>query len=64
MTKLWVDPPSGWRFGFPKVWSREKDGEMREWMIREGYPRQMMDEHGDLFYTRMWECNDDDISDS
>lgn len=34
----WVDPPSGWRYGFPKLYDPEKDGPVTEWLIRNGYP--------------------------
>lgn len=38
---LWVDPPSGWRYGFPKLYVPEQDGDMIEWMIRNGYPEKL-----------------------
>jgi hypothetical protein len=25
--KIWIDPPSGWKYGFPKVYDREVDGD-------------------------------------
>jgi hypothetical protein len=34
----WVDPPSGWRYGFPRLYDPAKDGDMVEWMIANGYP--------------------------
>lgn len=44
-----VDPPSGWRYGFPKVFDfkpshtnlpgEEYDMELKEWFIDNGYPR-------------------------
>ena len=33
-----VDPPSGWRYGFPKLYDPSRDGDMTEWMIANGYP--------------------------
>lgn len=33
---VYVDPPSGWRFGFPKIWDQK--GDIGEWLKREGYP--------------------------
>ena len=35
----WVDPPSGHRYGFPKLYDPATDGDMVEWMIRNGYPK-------------------------
>jgi hypothetical protein len=37
----YVDPPSGWRYGFPKLYDPLKDGPMREWMIANGYPKSL-----------------------
>jgi hypothetical protein len=34
----WVDPPSGWRYGFPRLYDPATDGDMVEWMISNGYP--------------------------
>jgi hypothetical protein len=34
----WVDPPSGWRYGFPRLYDPATDGDMVEWMIANGYP--------------------------
>ena len=31
--ELVVDPPSGWRYGFPKVWNRKTDPDMTKWLI-------------------------------
>jgi hypothetical protein len=40
----WVDPPEGWRWGFPKLYDPAKDGDMRAWMVRHGYPQRMADQ--------------------
>jgi hypothetical protein len=37
----YVDPPEGWRYGFPKVYDPAKDGDMVEWMISQGYPKKL-----------------------
>ena len=34
----WVDPPSGHRYGFPRLYDPATDGDMVEWMIANGYP--------------------------
>jgi hypothetical protein len=36
--KMWVDPPSGWRYGFPKIWTRQVP--IQQWLIDNGYPEQ------------------------
>ena len=33
---MWVDPPSGWRYGFPKIY--KKDRPIQQWLIDNGYP--------------------------
>jgi len=52
-TKLWIDPPSGWRYGFPKTW--DQTGDMQEWLLSEGYPQQEIDACGKSFYVRQWQ---------
>lgn len=37
----WVDPPSGHRYGFPKLYDSASDGNMTEWMIANGYPERL-----------------------
>lgn len=37
----YVDPPEGWRWGFPKLYDPATDGDMRAWMIRSGYPERL-----------------------
>lgn len=34
----WVDPPSGWLYGFPRLYDPATDGDMTEWIIANGYP--------------------------
>ncbi len=46
--KIWVDPPSGWQYGFPKVYDEEVDGPMLEWLKKEGYPEEPT-------YIRSWQ---------
>jgi calcineurin-like phosphoesterase family protein len=36
-----VDPPSGWRYGFPRRYDPASDGDMRAWMIAHGYPESL-----------------------
>ena len=52
-----IDPPSGWKYGFPKpmpkVFATWKEQE--EWLVSEGYPQSEIDSCGDHFYCRYWE---------
>lgn len=38
---FYVDPPSGWAYGFPRLYDPATDGDMVEWMIRNGYPERL-----------------------
>ncbi len=48
---IYVDPPEGWRYGFPKIYNKEKDGDMLEWLHRNGVPEDV-----ELAYIRTWEA--------
>jgi hypothetical protein len=56
--KIWVDPPAGWKYGFPKVYEQETDGDMTKWMLKEGYPQREIDSCGNHFYVRMWDFDE------
>lgn len=57
--RMWVDPPQGWKYGFPKVYDVLKDGtDVYEWIIKEGYPRKIAESYGNYFNYRMWEVQD------
>ncbi len=52
---LIVDPPSGWKYGFPKecpldVW--ENDSAYERWLLDQGYPKD--DIKLALTYSRAW----------
>lgn len=64
-----IDPPSGWKYGFPKplpddAWL-EVNGEFGladdfkviDWLIENGYPRHEVELCGDHFYCRSWPEN-------
>lgn len=58
--KLWIDPPSGWQYGFPKIWDSEKDSrDSLVWLVDNGYPQELIDQLGDMFYTQQWSADDD-----
>lgn len=53
--KIWVDPPEGWRYGFPKI--LDKDVETYEQLLRKsGYPEKDMEFA--LTYCRQWSVNE------
>lgn len=55
---IWYDPPSGWKFGFPKEYKPNPGDTIKETLIRDGYPQKMIEELGDSLYVRFWEEND------
>lgn len=49
--KTMIDPPSGWKYGFPKELPAEvKD--VRSWLIENGYPESQVDFA--MEHSRMW----------
>ena len=52
-----VDPPSGWKYGFPKAMPQKflNGLEFNAWLVSEGYPQKLIDELGDQFYCRHWQ---------
>ena len=56
--KLWVDPPAGWKYGFPKVWDQALNPDFNAWLIAEGYPWELKESFGQHFYVRQWPADD------
>lgn len=56
-TVLMIDPPSGWKYGFPKAMPKMFDTweEQLTWLVSEGYPQKEIDSMGDHFYCRHWQ---------
>lgn len=49
------DPPSGWKYGFPKQYLPLQDESVEDTLIRDGYPKKDAKELGK--WTRFWETN-------
>ena len=47
--RQWVDPAEGWKYGFPKIYDSDTDGTMEEWLLKNGYPKSMIQ-----FPIRYW----------
>ena len=52
--KIWIDPPEGWRYGFPAIYDPDTDGQMSEWIVRKGYPLQTIKAYGESWAVRCW----------
>lgn len=57
-TKMWCDPPSGWKFGFPKIYDRNEYPDFYKWIVEEGYPQSEIDSYDGQFYCRFWEVDE------
>jgi hypothetical protein len=59
---LMCDPPSGWKYGFPKPIPEDlpKGESIFPWLLSEGYPQSEIDACGDHFYCRYYETEVDD----
>ena len=44
----YIDPPSGWKYGFPKVLPEGVDDVMK-WLVENGYPQHEIDRCGKTF---------------
>ena len=51
---MWVDPPEGWKYGFPAIFDPVNDGKMRDWIVRKGYPLLTIKEYGESWAVRTW----------
>lgn len=56
----YIDPPSGWRYGFPKAIPDPKPEDMRKWLVENGYPQWEIDKMGKNFYCRYWQGDQDE----
>ena len=59
----YIDPPSGWKYGFPKVLPEGVDNTI-QWLLDNGYPQREIDAYGNHFYCTHWEeeVEDDTVS--
>lgn len=58
---LMIDPPSGWKYGFPKA-KPDDVTNIIAWLLSEGYPQSEIDKMGDTLFIRTWEEMDHDRS--
>ena len=56
---LMVDPPSGWKYGFPKA-KPDDATHLIAWLLSEGYPQSEIGKRGSSFFIRTWEEMDHD----
>jgi hypothetical protein len=51
----YIDPPSGWKYGFPMALPDPAPEKMLEWLLEQGYPQFEIDKLGKNFYCRYWQ---------
>lgn len=56
---LMIDPPSGWRYGFPKIIPKEHQHRTLDWLVENNYPKHIIDELGDHFVIRYWNVEEE-----
>jgi len=39
-----IDPPSGWKYGFPKPIPKDRIKDSLVWLVEQGYPQSLIDE--------------------
>jgi hypothetical protein len=54
MVKM-IDPPSGWKYGFPKALPDPEPVDFNQWLVEQGYPQEEIEKLGEYFFCRCWE---------
>jgi hypothetical protein len=54
-TVTMIDPPSGWKYGFPKPIPQDRLKDYKVWLVEQGYPQSEIDSLGEHFLCRYWE---------
>lgn len=57
-----IDPPSGWKYGFPKPLPKDREEDVLVWLVEQGYPQSKIDELGDYFICRYWEEDENELN--
>ena len=52
--KITIDPPQGWKYGFPKDFDPYLDPPLRQWLVEQGYPQELIEAAGSGFSVRTW----------
>ena len=50
MVKM-INPPAGWKYGFPKAIPDDVTDVMA-WLVENGYPQEEIDSYGEHFYIK------------
>ena len=55
------DPPSGWKYGFPKPYKPLADETLVATLLRDGYPMAEVKRLGKTLHCRFWEEPADEL---
>ena len=63
-TVLMIDPPEGWKYGFPRPapqnWGLWEWEQKKEWYIEHDYPEEKINSYGTSFYVTMYHAEVED----
>ena len=54
-----IDPPSGWKYGFPKPIPEDRRYDSLTWLVEQGYPQEEIDKLGEHFFCWYREIPDE-----
>lgn len=57
----WCYPPNGEDYGFPKIYDSKKYPNFFEWIVKQGYPQDVIDSYEGQFYCSWKDIEDEDI---
>lgn len=61
----WIDPPSGWKYGFPKPFEPAPEQEIDDWLIKNGYPQSEINLWlGRAIPCRVWDMRSSKLEES
>jgi len=55
--RVWIDPPSGWMYGFPKICEDASRIVVHDWLVEQGYPEDLITPG---IIVRIWTAEDTD----
>lgn len=53
-----IDPPSGWKYGFPKLLPESRKKDVKIWLVEQGYPQEEINRLGKQFFCGYYEVDE------
>lgn len=57
-----IDPPSGWKYGFPKIYDNPDGLTPTEWCLQNGYPEHELDKDGNCYWIRFISYEEEEVN--